>query len=133
MTPVDQEFLHDKENGIYGDCQRAVIASLLDLPISEVPHFLKEANGDAYDFFTRLQDFVNSHGYVLATSRGKPLLVYCGNDLPYYHEIAGMSPRGVMHAVVGCNGKVVHDPHPSKAGLIGDPSAWEYGYLLKIG
>lgn len=39
MTPVDQTILHDPDAGLYGDCQRAVIASLLDLPIDSVPNF----------------------------------------------------------------------------------------------
>lgn len=52
-----------------------------------------------------------------------------------YHEISGPSPRGngVYHAVVGRNGEVVHDPHPSRAGLAGDPATWEYCYLVKAG
>ena len=35
MRPVDQEFTHRPEVGQHGDCQRAVIASLLELPIME--------------------------------------------------------------------------------------------------
>jgi hypothetical protein len=46
MKPVDQEFVHRPDIGQHGDCQRAVIASLLELPITEVPHFLQDANGD---------------------------------------------------------------------------------------
>lgn len=50
-----------------------------------------------------------------------------------YHIIGGPSPRGggILHAVVGLNGEVAFDPHPSKAGLAGDPSKWTYDYLVK--
>lgn len=30
---------------------------------------------------------------------------------------SGISPRGVHHMVVMKDGKLVHDPHPSKAGI----------------
>lgn len=39
MTPVTQEFRHDPKNFIWGDCHRAALATILDLPISKVPHF----------------------------------------------------------------------------------------------
>jgi hypothetical protein len=41
MTPVDQEFL--KERGEPGDCWRACIATILGLPLAEVPHILHDA------------------------------------------------------------------------------------------
>ena len=132
MTPVDQEFIHDPDNGVYGDCQRAVIASLMDLPLVEVPHFLRDAKGHTHTFFKLLQTFCLFKGYVYATSRGAPLLTYGASDIAVYHEIAGMSPRGVYHAVVACNGEIVHDPHPSRAGLIGAPNEWEYSYLISV-
>ena len=39
MTPQTQLNKHDPANGVYGDCGRTVIACLLDLHPSEVPHF----------------------------------------------------------------------------------------------
>lgn len=56
-----QEFRHDPENGVYGDCQRAIVASLLGLEMSEVPHF-NEGGPDAYGFFERLDSFLFSRG-----------------------------------------------------------------------
>jgi len=63
VKPADQEFLHLPEIGQHGDCQRAVIASLLDLPIAEVPHFLQLANGDPVKYWEGLQRFVASRGF----------------------------------------------------------------------
>ena len=49
-------------------------------------------------------------------------------DPPYS---SGGAFRG-DRAVVGCNGQIVFDPHPSRAGLAGDPGTWEYSYLVKV-
>jgi hypothetical protein len=55
-------------------------------------------------------------------------------DDAIYHVISGPSPRikGGHHAVVGCNGRVSFDPHPSRAGLAGDPSEWHFSMLVRL-
>src|SRR5471030_594009 len=113
MIPQDQEFLHDSEKGIQGDCARAVIASLLELPIAEVPHFMQLAD-EVHGFWNRLYDW----------REGDP-------DL--YHEMSGPSPRGngTYHAIVGKNGKPFFDPHPSRAMLGGDPTQWRISVIRK--
>jgi len=133
MTPQKQEFIHGPVNGVYGDCQRAVIASLLDLPIVDVPHFLSECKGDAVIYWELLQEFLRGKGYSWLVVPAKSGAAFFGSEGDIYHEISGPSPRGngVIHAVVGCNGYVVFDPHPTNAGLVGDPSEWEYAYLVK--
>lgn len=135
MKPVDQEFLHQPEVGQYGDCQRAVIASLLDLPIAEVPHFLQLAKGDPVEYWEGLQLFVASKGFALLTVPAKSGAAFFGRAHGFFHEISGPSPRGngTNHAVVGFDGRIVFDPHPSRAGLSGDPSEWEYSYLVYAG
>lgn len=132
MTPADQEFVHRPDIGQHGDCQRAVIASLLDLPISEVPHFLQQADGDPSDYWDLLQAFLRARGFAYMTQKARCGSIFFGDDVEVFHEIAGPSPRGngVWHAVVGRNGKVVFDPHPSRAGLSGDPAEWEHSYLV---
>lgn len=134
MKPVDQEFVHLPEIGQYGDCQRAVVASLLELPIAEVPHFLALAQNDPSDYWDMLQAFCRAHGFAYLTMPARCGTLFFGEVGDVYHEIAGPSPRGnsVTHAVVGCNGEIVFDPHPSRAGLAGDPGGWEYSYLVKV-
>lgn len=134
MKPVDQEYLHAPEIGQHGDCQRAVIASLLELPITEVPHFLQQAKGDAAGFWEGLQSFCRSKGFAYLTVPARSGAAFFGADDGVYHEISGPSPRGngVTHAVVGRDGQVVFDPHPSRAGLLGDSTQWEYSYLVNI-
>lgn len=135
MTPVDQEFVHKPEIGQYGDCQRAVIASLLNLPICDVPHFLHD--GDTYEFWDRIQSFLITYGYQWMVFKKSPAgvgeLFFGSDEIDIYHEISGVSPRdpNVRHAVVGCNGVIVHDPHPDKTGLAGTED-WDYGFLVKV-
>lgn len=128
MTPVDQEFMHEPSNGSYGDCQRACIASLLDLPREQVPHFLHDDCN--YDTFKkRIKEFLALHGLMEVVM---PL-----EDCPYlpqtcHHMMYGYTVRGTYHAVVARNGAVVHDPHPSKAGIILDDRA-QYAFLFHTG
>lgn len=135
MKPVDQEFINIP--GVqYGDCQRAVIASLLELPIAEVPHFLRDAEGDSMRFWVGIQKFLAKHGCIFMEMNAFDIedysLLYGTPEI--YHEIYGPSPRGngIWHTTVGCNGKIVHDPHPSRAGLAGDPSEWKFGIYVRL-
>lgn len=133
MKPVDQEFLHDPDNGVRGDCQRAVIASLLELPIAEVPHFLEIAKDDSVLYYTLMQEFLAKRGLAYLTVPARSGAAFYGCDYDVYYEISGPSPRGngVYHAVIGLNGKIVHDPHPSRSGLAGEYKDWSYSYLVK--
>lgn len=134
MKPVDQEFVHLPEIGQYGDCQRAVVASLLELPIAEVPHFLALSKNDPSEYWDMLQAFCRARGFAYLTMPARCGALFFGEVGDVYHEIAGPSPRGngVTHAVVGCNGELFFDPHPSRAGLAGDPATWEHSYLVKV-
>lgn len=125
MNPVDQEFLHNPSAGVEGDCFRAVIASLLELPISDVPHFAQLSKG-VTDFWELAYDFLDSKGYEYVPSKLPPA------GALEFHAMSGPSPRGngSHHGVVGRNGEVAHDPHPSRAGLAGRPGDWRMGYLV---
>lgn len=129
MKPVDQQFVHDPANGQHGDCMRACIASLLELPIADVPHFAQlDADGKG-DFWFAVTAFCRSHGFAFVTVRGQ--FVWAEDAI--YHIIAGPSPRGngTHHAVVGLNGRIHFDPHPSRAGLAGDPADWTFDFLVR--
>lgn len=129
MTPRDQEFMRTPDQP--GDCQRAVIASLLDLPLSEVPHFLAESDHTAFGFYSLIEDFLDACGFEMAWNATPIYHLRTGQDV--YHQISGPSPRGegVWHAVVGLNGSIVHDPHPSRAGLLGDSKHWKHSFLIR--
>jgi hypothetical protein len=52
-------------------------------------------------------------------------------QLACHHLISGISPRGTRHACVGFGGTVVHDPHPSRLGIIPEEGKWLVGYIVK--
>ncbi|WP_329140922.1 hypothetical protein [Streptomyces sp. NBC_00670] len=100
-----QTIFHDDPDGRPGNCLQACIASLLDLPLDDVPHFLLHA-----DWTAALQEFVTAHGHRL---RMQPPDTHCAYGMAW-----GPSERGVRHAVVWADGHMAHDPHPSRAGLL---------------
>lgn len=132
MTPQEQEFINIP--GVqYGDCMRACVASILDLHISEVPHFLRESKGDPEGFWNGIYDFCEARGlgYLPVQAEFNPTRAA---DFGGYHIIGGPSPRGggLLHAVVGFNGAIAFDPHPSKAGLAGAPKSWTFDYVVRL-
>lgn len=103
---------HDA-NGVPGDCWKACIASLLGVEnYDSVPHFA--LYGDAWWPETYRWVLIN-HGLSLT---------YWGEDVvpphPGIYIGSGPSPRGdFYHAViVDEKGNLIHDPHPSRAGVI---------------
>ncbi len=118
MIPVDQEFLHDPEVGSVGDCFRACIASVLELPIAAVPHFALLGN--------RWQFVLNC--YLAGLSRE----IEWAQGVPpdgIWAIATVQSPRNsdVKHSVIFRDGVIVHDPHPSRAGGKGPE---DYFYLV---
>ena len=107
MTPHTQTIFVNDPRGIPGDCMRTSVASLLDLPTEAVPHFaLFDAPGQWYDAFTM---WLNARGL-----RIHPL---APRNVDRVCLAMGMSPRGVEHIVVWGPDGLVHDPHPSQAGI----------------
>lgn len=121
MKPVDQICKHDPDAGLYGDCFRACVASLLELPAETVPHFLED-NCDNETFWNRVNDFLRDYGLCMMTFGEIDFAEWrkVTGIKNVFHTIDGPSPRGDWwHSVVGCDGEIIHDPHPTKAGLVG--------------
>lgn len=103
MSEITQTITVGDGSGRLGNCLQAAVASLLDLPLDEVPHFaeIDDWNG-AFD------DFAEQHGFRLA---------YTVTQTPEFGLAFGLSARGVAHSVVYRDGTEVWDPHPSRDGL----------------
>lgn len=136
MTPVDQDIFEDGR----GNCFAACIASLLDLPLSDVPNFSEHENCDA-----AAENWLNDRGLTLFVMKFLDTESLASVYFPGpYREcvVAGPSPRPAAngrrkgHAVVGrTNGygiALLHDPHPSRE-FIADGYRWLYFVLRGFG
>lgn len=103
---MQTKFAGDKAGG---NCLQAATASLLELPLEDVPHFIEQCR-DRY--FTCWWNWVCSQGYEIE-------VLYEPKDLKKdeYYIAIGPTERGTNHACIFQNGVLVHDPHPSGAGL----------------
>lgn len=128
MIPVDQS-MFGRPNG---NCWPAVLASLLCIPLDEVPHFCRDHSE------TWWEDTVSW----LAQRGFSPLELHA--DLPTWGDVQpnpgqlcwliGGSPRGDWdHAIVGRwsdeEWTVAHDPHPDRTGLT---SYDRVGFLISL-
>lgn len=116
MTPVDQP--HDKA------CFQAAVATVLDMPIADVPDFCAPGfNG--HNWWGGFLDWCKSRELMAVEFRLR-WNEACFAELPdgLICILSGKSPRGINHSVVakhiGGEFKIVHDPHPSRGGICGE-------------
>ena len=115
MKPVDQtEFPIRRPDGTVekrGDCLMACVASILEVPLASLPA-MTNAHDDG-SWWDVLMATLRERGHTVIYDDNTPAFRPSG-----YHIAGGPSPRGPWgHAVVALDGKVVHDPHPSRAGI----------------
>jgi len=99
MKKVYQTIHTDLENDITGNCLQACIASLYELPLEEVPYFVRM---DLYKpfMFERLSSLV-------IQKEGPP-----PKNGKYYivgYKVANLDLK-IGHAVIWRNGRIAHDP-----------------------
>ena len=119
MKPVFQtEFVVQAEDGSIsknGNCFSACIASMLGIPIEDVPTFVNFPN-----WLGLANEFVKPFGFEMFMSVPR-FVEYCrsAKDSKYhgYYIATGMGPRGFHHSVICKDGEVVHDPHPEGGGI----------------
>lgn len=128
MTPQKQTITkHDPDNGVYGDCHRAALASVLDLPIEIVPHIC-DGQHPPEEFIRRERAWLLTQGLIpihvaFEDSSIEAVIRHVAAVNPgVYYLVGGTSPRGHDHTVVGINDQIAHDPHPDGGGLIGPMS-----------
>lgn len=127
ITKQKQAYLHDPENGIYGDCYRTAIACILNIDKEKVPHLAKEYDNDIDGWDREMKKFLNSLGYTLVDIP----FVGIGTKLPSLLEslgrhsaeavyiLAGESSNGTNHCVVCKGGEIIWDPAIDDSGIIG--------------
>jgi len=138
MIPVDQTRFHDPEGkSPPGNCWAACLASILEFRLEDVP--------DLADYWTpdaSAAKVWNAYYDATIAWLAKQNLGFVEAHFDQYNRdltdnawclIAGPSPRyPVFHSVVGRNFEVVHDPHPSRAGLAGERREWLFGYVVLL-
>jgi hypothetical protein len=104
-----------------GNCFAACIASITGLDLNLLTEQLGPgggtwdgdvwvANPDEEHWFTRAERVLATLGWQIS---------YDTAEVPDGYAIySGPAARGLLHSCVGIGGEVVHDPHPSRAGLI---------------
>lgn len=113
MIPVHQTITAASGADLPGNCLQAAVASIFELPLDAVPHFVTYPNWPL-----KLRRWSASFGLYpldLGVTADDPWL----HHTPAHHVLIGGSPRlpGEAHAVVGFAGEIVHDPHPDGGGV----------------
>jgi len=127
MTPVTQTTFYDATQPPEkqrGNCLTAVVASLLDLPIEDVPNFVQEHvdTDGAKHWWESMHAFVASRGYGVYYLRSTLYAesLFPDPDPGEFYAVSGVSPRdpAIFHVVIYRDGEMVHDPHPDRTGLV---------------
>lgn len=126
MTPLKQRNRHRPEDGVWGDCHRACVASMLDLPLDAVPHF-GDGGCDNVEFDRRVREYLASQRIAPVTT------IFSGSESPLadvldcvghlnpgmHYIIGGKSRAGCGHSVIGFDRKIVFDPSLDENGIVG--------------
>lgn len=93
------------------NCMQCCVSYMLGLPLESVPDF---ATDGGWELFS---DFAESQGYAAVMLPGS-------REFEADYLASGTTARGTSHMVVMNDGKLVHDPHPSNAGLVDVQCVW---------
>lgn len=105
---------HDPDNGFYGDCVRACVASILELDSADVPHFF--ATNDPNKAHADMRHWLALKGYVPAyivlddKPELKEVLSYMVDHYGSREFMLFCGTNTGEHCVIGQNGKIAHDP-----------------------
>lgn len=110
---------------VRGNCLAACLASLLEMPISEVPNIETLYGIDNNYYWEVLWRWLGHIGYEISTD--ERFRCFHGDESKSefkeqlkdkYYLVSGKSQRGFQHICIYKNGELVHDPHPSKEGIV---------------
>lgn len=113
MKPVTQTL-----TGEQGNCFAACVASILEMPLDEVPNFCAVE----HDWFGAFQRWLHERGLCALDINIEGQVGILSPMPPMWMILSGPGPRGLLHAVVwrgnGSDGwKIVHDPYPNGRGI----------------
>lgn len=119
---LTQTILHDPEQpDVMGNCWQTCIASLLGLPLDQVPHFVQE-----HESMTEVEDATQAWLAGRGLAMVRVGIMWLDQHPDQLSMLEGRSPRDVAHVVIGRGIETLHDPHPSRAGLSTKTAGWVF-------
>lgn len=142
MTPLKQANRHKPDEGVWGDCHRAAIASVLNLPLDDVPHFHDRGRPPA-EAYAHVEEWLNTRGLTAINVIYPGSVPLCdllmtvanSNDTRttrLVYLLSGESRTGCDHVVVCCGREIAHDPSLTNAGIVG-PCSDGYWWVTFFG
>jgi len=127
MIKINDSIKHDPDNGTYGNCHQACLASLLELPLEEVPHFFDKGVFEDTEDGLKAQDIwlaAQGYGWVELPCTGDSLKDALNFAAKYgskgHYILVAESKKGCGHSVVCKGNKIVHDPsYGATHGIVG--------------
>jgi hypothetical protein len=126
MTPVYQTIISNPSKNIHGNCFPSCLASILDLPLNQVPAFQDMGT----KWFPALWAFLKEQACEFHGTGKKEKVDTYTPGIDGYYIVNGASPRGFIrgHSVIYKAGKLVHDPYPDGGGLL---EIWDFFMIEK--
>ena len=118
--------------GAKGNCFAACVASILELPIEDVPNLGNDSDNFNWSDWMRLwNEWLESRNLCLSVIHYYEWEGVSSTKPKGYSILSAKSPRlkeqELNHAVVCFDGKIVFDPHPQREMGVG---VWEYFYVF---
>ena len=119
MKPIDQT----KFGFPHGDCFSACVASILEREITECQMFPDGVDETSEnDIATKKHWWIVFQRWLREHHNLQAIYLHISELDGYvpkgYSIVSGKGPRGLDHSAVGLDGNIIHDPHPSRAGLL---------------
>lgn len=119
---VDQDKFGEDE----GNCFAACVASVLCMQLHDVPNFCADKGRDEAGrlvWFKTFRAWLVGHGLTPVVWNLNATLDDAREQLADHLPdtlmiVSGKAERGLVHATVWRGGEMVHDPHPSRVGLL---------------
>lgn len=136
MISMKQIYKHNPPETI-GDCWRTCFACLLEIPVTDVPHFCETSWEDNPESQRKAKEWLKTKGYSYfeypIDCDFETLQIYLDHYLHgIYCMIGGTSKNGTGHSVIMLNGAIVWDPSLDDSGILGPMSDGYYWITVLI-
>lgn len=122
FRPLKQKFRHKPEEGIYGDCHRAALASIFGYEVEQLPNF-GHGMPSTGEFNKRVDAWLDQIGiqqvHIPYNDDLAAVLRVTEWYMPgLYVLLGGHSKNGCGHTVVVKDGVIVNDPSLDESGIV---------------